>query len=130
MASHLVTVDRLLPGQMVSMPECDVPLSYVTAISKPFMGMRAIDLADPDTGDLRPAQMRLGINRVLRLHDDTVDHHRYTNVSAAPLTVRLGKWEHTIRPGESLHYTGRAQPTLFGPQEWRHETESHPFDHG
>lgn len=51
MASHLVTVARLLPGQMVSMPECDVPLSYDTAISKPFMGMRAIDLVDPDTGN-------------------------------------------------------------------------------
>lgn len=130
MASH---IDTIWPGRSLStvtMSECDVPLSYVTAISKPFMGMRAIDLADPDTGELRPAQMRLGINRVLRLHDDTVEHHRYTNVSAATLTVRLGKWEHTIRPGESLHYTGRAQPTLFGPQGWQHETESNPFDHG
>lgn len=117
------TVRHLRPGQVMSLPEAGREPALIEAISSPVGDVRFIDLLDLTDGEPVDSRLVLGVDRQVVVHDVEALHHRYTNIDGAPIEISLGRRVETVAPGDSVHYTGAANPAVFDLAQWEHHAE-------
>jgi hypothetical protein len=107
---------------VISIPDAGLKPAIIKAISDPVGSSRMLHLIDLDSGEPLEATHLLGLDRRVKVHSVTVEHHRYENVGSQAREVHLGDRIVDVAPGEGVHYTGPARLDLSGPG-WVHTVE-------